>query len=182
MSEGQSGPGSENYYCTVATTSTRPYTPAPALHRPTSSRANSPSTWRARPGGREPRARNPTSHPPSRAITATASASCLLLGWWERRHCTNRRGRFPNNERICAARVPYVVPATRCSRCVFIIPPSAFVLNPPFRGIPVTVLPHHQKKMPANKRQVWRGEMGGVWDKIPPKRTNRGLWGEARVV
>ena len=41
MSEGQSGPGSENYYCTVATTSTRPYTPAPALHRPTSSRANS---------------------------------------------------------------------------------------------------------------------------------------------
>ena len=73
---------------------TRTYTPTPALHRPISSRAKSPSTRQARPGGREPRERKPTSHPPSREITATASLSCMwimrMVGYWGAKPCSQQ--------------------------------------------------------------------------------------------
>ena len=57
--------------------------------------------------------------------------------------------------------------------------PQRLRTKPPFRGIPVMSYTPTKKKMPVNKRQLWRGgEMGGIWGKIPQKRTNGELWGK----
>ena len=53
--------------------------------------------------------------------------------------------------------------------CVSSFSPQRLHNKHPFRGIPIIVLSPHQKKMPANKRQLWRGGNGGDMGQNPPK-------------
>ena len=92
----------------------------------------------------------------------------------------NRRGRFPNNERMCAARFPYVVPATRCSLRVFILSPSVFVLSPRFAEYRSLSYPPTKKRCPPTNDNCGEGERGGGYGAKSPKNEQIGNYGGKR--